>query len=192
MDADQNPTRYEVELKFALPGPEAERIRQALAARGLTWGPAQRQEDRYLAHPDRDFAETDEALRIRREDDRTYLTYKGPKIDPASKTRREIELRMPDAAAGEQLAALFDALGFVAFATVRKSRTPGSLAYRDRSVGVSLDEVEGLGPFIEFETLAPPTEIQPAREAITALAAELGLSHGIRRSYLEMLLDRAA
>ena len=44
------------------------------------------QTDEYLNHPCRDFAETDEALRLRR-DSRGKITYKGPKIGTAYQPR---------------------------------------------------------------------------------------------------------
>ena len=42
--------------------------------------------------PCRDFAQTDEALRIRTVGDTSFVTYKGPKLDATTKTRRELEL----------------------------------------------------------------------------------------------------
>ena len=60
----------------------------ALAAR--FHDPAE-QVDRYFAHPCRDFARTDEALRLRRDGDDVAITWKGPRIDAATKTRRESE-----------------------------------------------------------------------------------------------------
>lgn len=184
--------QYEVEMKFEMPAEERPRIRHELAARGISWEATLDQEDRYYGHPSRDFAETDEALRIRRSGSQAALTYKGPKIDAASKTRREIELELPDGrASAETLAALLEALGFVGFATVRKTRAPGSLAFEGRAVEVALDEVAGLGAFMELETPASEADVAEARQALERLAAALGLRRGTRRSYLEMLLDRA-
>jgi adenylate cyclase class 2 len=50
------------------------------------------QVDEYYAHPSRDFAITDEALRLRTENDLTVITYKGPKLDKETKTREEFEV----------------------------------------------------------------------------------------------------
>ena len=58
------------------------------------------QVDLYFAHPARDFAQTDEALRIRRVGERNFVTYKGPKLDAMTKTRRELELPLADGALG--------------------------------------------------------------------------------------------
>ena len=63
------------------------------------------QVDRYFAHPGRDFARTDEALRLRRVGELNYITYKGPKLDATTKTRREVEIPLAD---GEAAAAEAD------------------------------------------------------------------------------------
>jgi len=54
------------------------------------------EEDIYLNHPCRDFGETDEALRIRRDVEGIRVTYKGRKIDPETKTREEIKIEVDD------------------------------------------------------------------------------------------------
>ena len=82
--------QYEVEQKFSVA--DVEKIRAALQSLDASFGEPVIQCDRYLAHPSRKFAETDEALRIRMVGDTSYVTYKGPKVDSTMKTRREIEL----------------------------------------------------------------------------------------------------
>src|SRR5438105_12618123 len=78
----------------------------ALAARltqaGAGAATERRDADHYFNAPDRDFARTDEALRVRSIGSANFVTYKGPKRDPLTKTRTEIEGRLaegPDAAA---------------------------------------------------------------------------------------------
>jgi len=81
---------YEVELKFPVADlPALERRLAELA--GRFYAPVD-QVDRYFNHPCRDFAQTDEALRLRHHGDGVAITWKGPRIDAATKTRREIEL----------------------------------------------------------------------------------------------------
>ena len=53
----------EVELKYRLDDPES--LLSALIARGAEPGAATIERDVYFNHPSRDFAETDEALRLR-------------------------------------------------------------------------------------------------------------------------------
>ena len=68
----------EVEQKFLLEAgegtPTREEILARLSALGCQWNAALEQVDRYSAHPARDFAETDEALRLRRVGDENRVT----------------------------------------------------------------------------------------------------------------------
>ena len=110
------------------------------------------QTDRYFAHPSRDFAQTDEALRLRRIGEFNFITYKGPKLDATTKTRREIEIGL---AAGQPAAAdaaeLLSALGFTPVAEVCKRRRDFTVTWQGQAIGVSLDEVAELGDFVELE-----------------------------------------
>lgn len=176
---------YEVELKVeAAHDPVRERLEEHDAEPLGTVT----QSDTYYDAPHRDFAETDEAFRIRREDhdgdSRTELTYKGPKVDAESKTREEIETGVEDA---EDAAAIVEALGFEAAATVRKERD----RYLLDGYTVTLDSVDGLGEFVEVEIEAE--EVDEAREGGKAVMADLGLDpdRQIRTSYLGLLLDDA-
>ena len=84
---------YEVECKY--PVDDLPRVEIALARMGAKIGAPVRQTDKYFAHPSRDFAATDEALRIRVSGEENYITYKGPKVDATTKTRREIDFLLP-------------------------------------------------------------------------------------------------
>jgi adenylate cyclase class 2 len=178
---------YEVEQKF--PVPDLSEIEKRLDALGARFETTVRQSDGYFAHPARDFSRTDEALRIRRVGDRNYVTYKGPKIDATTKTRREIELPLDsgDAGAG-QFGELLGALGFTSVAEVEKTRRTATLLYQGRTVEVALDTVDGLGTFIELEMAADEESVASARELLATLATELALVDPERRSYLELLL----
>jgi adenylate cyclase class 2 len=159
---------------------------------GAEIGQPVEQSDIYFAHPTRDFGFTDEALRIRHVGEESFITYKGPKIDPTSKTRREIELPLPGGTAGmRQWRELLEALGFRAVAEVRKHRRSGKIDCDGRGVEIALDEVEPLGNFVELEIVADEAEVQPARNCLASLAAKLGLGASERRSYLELLLGKS-
>jgi adenylate cyclase class 2 len=162
-----------------------------LAARGATLGTASEQADQYFAHPSRDFAQTDEALRIRTVAGRSFVTYKGPKLDATTKTRRELELPLDRTdAAGSQFAQLLAALGFKPVLTVRKQRRPFRLVHGGRDVEGALDDVDGVGTFVELELLADEANLDVTKQLIASLAAELDLGPSERRSYLEMLLEK--
>ena len=180
---------YEVERKYRLN--DAAALIDRLRALGGEFGQPIVQADTYYAHPARDFAKTDEALRIRRVGDETFITYKGPKIDSASKTRQEIELPLSGGLKGAaDHARLLEALGFRPVAEVRKRRRKTTIGWNGRDVEVALDDVESVGTFVEIETAADQAELEAAKAALAELAEKLELHDGERRSYLELLLDR--
>lgn len=182
--------QFEVEQKHRVPDERA--LFERLAERGVEVGSRVEQSDQYFAHPARDFARTDEALRIRTVGDTSYVTYKGPKIDRVTKTRRELELPLhPSDAHGEQFAELLQALGFTPVAVVRKQRRSFRIKHAARDVEGALDTVEGLGTFVELELQADESNLDAAKRIISSLASELSLNSLERRSYLEMLLQSA-
>ena len=179
---------YEVELKFPLA--DAAGMQARLEALGAVRGAVQTQCDQYFAHPVRDFAETDEALRIRSIGEENRITYKGPIIDKATKTRHESELTFQSGAEGaEQLAQIWVQLGFRRVRKVKKSRQLFRLRWKERDLEICLDRVDELGEFLEIETLADEAEKAVAQQTILSLAAELQLTTPEQRSYLEMLLE---
>jgi len=175
---------YEVELKLQA---DHDRVRERLADHGADRIDTVTQEDTYYNAPDRDFAETDEALRVRRETDddtRVVLTYKGPLVDSASKTREEAQTHVADSAAIE---AILTGLGYEPTATVTKEREQYALG----DCTVTLDRVEGLGEFVEVERDVPEGDIDNARRDAIAVLESLGLDPDdqIRTSYLGLLLE---
>jgi len=192
---------YEVELKVCA---DHDAVRRRLAELDAEPVDAVGQTDVYYDAPHRDFATTDEALRIRQEvlvdgvaddtDDAdfdwptdagtTKLTYKGPLVDDSSKTREEFETGVTDRDAME---GILDGLGFEPAATVRKHRRRFALS----GYTVTLDEVDGLGEFVEVETEVTTDDIEEARDGAVDVLDSLGLDadDGIRTSYLGLLLE---
>uniref|UniRef100_A0A7J2TKR0 Class IV adenylate cyclase n=1 Tax=Archaeoglobus fulgidus TaxID=2234 RepID=A0A7J2TKR0_ARCFL len=132
--------------------------------------------DIYFNHPCRDFAKTDEALRLRIEK-KVKMTYKGPKVDTETKTRKEISLVVDSF---ERAVELLESLGFEKFGTVRKRRR----IYEMNGAIICVDSVEGLGNFLEIEV-----RNLEEKEKIFEIAKFLGYSkeESIRLSYLELL-----
>ncbi len=179
---------FEVELKFRVP--DLPKISLRLAGLSASISAAHDEADLYFAHPARDFSRTDEALRLRRKGDENFITYKGPKIDAATKTRREIELPLGTGDdAFQSWKTLLEAVGFRPVAEVRKLRRKAAVPWQGRAVEVSLDEVQGVGTFVEFEVIAEEADLEAAKACILSLADSLGLTQSERRSYLEMLLE---
>jgi adenylate cyclase class 2 len=180
---------YEVEMKFPLDDPS--QVSANLRQLGFVPGATHRQIDRYFNHPARDFASTDEALRLRLDDDRLCITYKGPKIDAQTKTREEIEVAVGGEENLEALSQILRRLGFRDVATVEKRRTYWSMTQESKQIEICMDEVKGVGWYVELETSAQEDELDAARDVILYWARQLGLQNSERRSYLELLLSAA-
>ena len=181
---------FEVEVKFFL----SDRVAMVLAKLqqlGAISGADAVQADHYFNHPVRDFAQTDEALRIRSVGDQNWVTWKGPKIGSRTKTRREIELPLGDGTqTAEQLSEVLQILGFRSVTVVRKTRKLHELTRNGRRFEIALDEVDELGTFLEVELIADEADLKSAQDAVLELARELGLSQTEPRSYLGMLLQK--
>ncbi|PAU84250.1 adenylate cyclase [Halorubrum salipaludis] len=193
---------FEVEIKVPA---DADAVRERLREVGAERVDARRQRDAYYDAPHRDFAETDEALRVRRESplsggiggeseagpadpdpaaETTKLTYKGPLLDEGSKTRAEHETAVDD---GEAMAGVLSGLGFEPAAVVEKRREFWSFA----GFTVTLDAVDGLGEFVEIEREVDDQDaIEAARDEALDALDRLGLDgdEQVRTSYLGLLL----
>jgi len=167
----------EIEVKAKLWSPD--KVKEKLESLGGEYVTSRVQVDTYYNHPTRDFATTDEAIRLREQNGQVVLTYKGPKLDDLTKTREEVNVELTDM---KSSAIILEDLGFRKVRQVRKKRN----YYTLRGMKVMLDEVEGLGDYIEVEK--PGEEYEP-RELIDFLI-ELGVAEKDveRQSYLELLM----
>jgi adenylate cyclase class 2 len=179
----------EIEQKFAHADFDA--LRRRLAELAAKPGEAVVEADQYFNAPDRDFARTGEAFRLRRIGAENFLTYKGPRAAHAVKTRTELEVPLPPGdAAAEAHAHLLRVLGYRPVALVRKHRHTYHLDRSGFYFTVCLDEVDELGRFAEVEVLAEAGKVEPARQALTLLVADLELREVEQRSYLTMVLSK--
>lgn len=180
---------YEVELKVEA---DHDVVRDKLETIEATPVTSVTQVDTYYNAPDRDFAQTDEALRIRQEtpadgETATYLTYKGPLVESASKSRAEAETQVADQ---EAMGQILEGLGYDPAATVEKERE----RYAIQNCLVTLDRVAGLGEYVEveYETgVETEAAIEEARGEATAVMERLDLdpTAQIQTSYLGLLLE---
>lgn len=177
----------EVEMKFPLTEPH--RLEEILQSWGASRGVLREETDHYFNAPDRDFARTDEALRLRSIGLENMVTYKGPKLDAQTKTRTEIEVPLGGGdVAARNFQTLLTHLGYRPAAVVRKRRRVYHLNREEFRMEVCLDDVEEVGLFAELEIQAPESLLDRARHVLMETAAELGLHDSERRSYLELLL----
>src|SRR5262245_41960440 len=111
----------EIEMKF--PVPDFNAVLARLPELDAKPGDRRAEADHYFNAPHRDFAQTDEALRIRRIGAANRVTYKGPRRPGPDKTRTEIEVPLADGdTAFADFARVLTALGFRPVAVVSKRR----------------------------------------------------------------------
>jgi adenylate cyclase class 2 len=170
----------EIEIKVRVPDLVPVRERLLLGHEGLPVKVHER--DIYYNAPHRDFSITDEALRLRYAGGSCTLTYKGKKMSEYRLKAREELICGVDP--GETTELILQRLGFFKVAEVEKWRE----YYSYRGATVSLDEVTGLGSFVEIEAPGSPG-LQNPEEFVRAIAEELGIEgEPILSSYLELLL----
>jgi adenylate cyclase class 2 len=179
----------EVEIKF--PVEDLSALEDGLKGQGAEFKSRRQESDYYNNAPHRDFARTDEALRVRQTNESNYVTYKGPKRDSDTKTREEIEVPL---ASGHLVAAdmvkLFETIGFRHVAVIEKWRSQYRLKWKGFEVVIALDRVQDVGDYAELEIMAPEDQYEAARAAVMQLAKDLGLAQPERRSYLELWLEK--
>lgn len=180
----------EVEIKFRVH--DAALVERLVVEGKLQFSDPVVQRDIYWNHPQRNFRETDESLRIRSSGDQNILTYKAPRLDTLTRTRPEIEI--PFLAGGEsseKMRSVLLALGFRLIESVEKSRRTARFLWEGTSIEVVLDEVQSLGTFLEIEAMAEECQWQIARDQIVRLAEHWQITD-LRepRSYLRMLLEQ--
>lgn len=137
--------------------------------------------DTYFNHPCKDFRETDEAVRIRKDVEGITITYKGPKVDFETKSREEIKIKVDSF---ESAFTFLRKLGFRPVREVKKVRK----MYRLKDAIICVDNVEGIGKFVEIEIESGNVE---DKEKIFDIAKLLGYSRedSITKSYLELILQ---
>jgi adenylate cyclase class 2 len=171
---------YEVKIRVGSLQP----LRARLASLGIRPATNLTEKDTYFNSPTRDFSRTDEALRIRSTEEGASLTYKGPKIGLAGiKAREELIVSVDPK---EAMEGILLRLGFTRTAVVEKTRE----TYRVEGTSVALDEVKGLGSFVEIEAPSGLGE-KEAIALINRVREELEVKGGeTTLSYLEMILAK--
>lgn len=175
---------HEIEAKYRLDSFAA--IRKLLRQAGAELIQSVEETDQFFDTPGATLLRADCGLRIRttrllplrgaakRRKVPPLVTYKGPR-DKASpiKVRLEVQTHVEDAAA---LAEILAALGYRPGLVVRKRRT----SYRLGRCRVELDDLPGLGKFVEVEG--------PTQAAVQRACRRIGLDgESITRSYVSMV-----
>jgi adenylate cyclase class 2 len=172
----------EIELKVRISSLEA--VRQQLHRLNAQFFGRIHEHDIYYNAPHRDFAVTDEAIRLRYTNDHAVVTYKGAKIQSSGlKAREELNTAVES---GKIFELVLDRLGFRKTAEVNKWREN----YKLGTIAISLDSVDELGTFAEIEIMTEGDD-SIASAKIEKIAKELGIQgEPILASYLELLLSK--
>lgn len=178
-----------IEVEMKVPIRDREVLEQRLSEIGFAKGYLVRETDTYFDNEANQIKDNDGALRVRSRENFSektlehFMTYKGPKMDAVSMTRKEVEMEIESSDAGKQI---LMALGYTKVYPVVKTRQ----YYGMDKITACLDLVEGLGEFLELEIIVAQDADKPqALEKLVSLLQKLGYStdETIRRSYLSML-----
>ena len=182
--------QYEVELKYRID--DEHRLTKLIEELDAELGGTCNEIDRYFNHPSRDFSDTDEALRIRSVGAQNVLTWKGPNVDDVAKMRHEIELAFASGPEAEdRMAEILLRLGFREVLAVHKARTVWLLNWEGLPLEFCVDDVEGLGTYVEIEAVSGDADRDAVRNSLLRLADRLKLCNPLRHSYLQALLRSA-
>lgn len=179
-----------LEVEIKLPIEDEERVHVSLEKQGFKKAKRILEEDTYFDDESGRIRKNDQAFRVRMirnletQESEAVITFKGKKLDQVSKTRKELETGVEDAATARQI---FEALGFHAVSPiVTKIRQE----YVSDKVTACLDQVEGLGTYLELEIVIPEEESRESALAVLeGMLEQMGysLKDTIRDSYLGLL-----
>lgn len=166
----------EIEVKFRV---DFDTIKERIEALGASFEGEEIQEDLYFSVP------LPELLRVRRVENlgRSFLTYKYIEDPGKNEEFDELEVEVSDF---ETAVEILKRLGFREDVVVRKRR----LVYKLGNVTFELNEVEGLGSFLDIEVISD--DVGEAKRRIREVAGTLGLSESDvePRLYQELIREK--
>ena len=186
-----------IEVEVKLPAADLNMIKGKLLKTGFIETAFIEEHDTYFDNEQGDIRANGEALRVRETKDhltgksRAQINFKGRKLDSRTMTREELETGVENGAVCRKI---LQAIGYMpAEPEVIKDRTMLQKMMQKESVTACLDDVHGLGGFLELEILADSEEKKDAALGkIEDILNSLGyqISDTVRMSYLSMLQNR--
>ncbi len=182
-----------IEVEVKLPIEDWAGIKRKLLMTGFRETAFMEERDTYFDNRQGDIKADGEALRVRETKDRitgksrAQINFKGKKLDACTMTRVELETGVEDGAVCRNI---LQAIGYIpADPEVIKDRT----MLRKESVTACLDNVRGLGIFLELEILADSEEKKEAalgqiEKILNGLGYQISDTVGV--SYLSMLQSK--
>jgi adenylate cyclase class 2 len=182
--------KEEVEVKVKVGESKVKDIKEKLLSMGAVLDEKVKETDIYFTAPHRDFIETKECLRIRERDGLTELTYKGPTND-AMKKRGQFwkpEFNVSISSERSDLESLLQFLDFKKVAEVIKDREKFTLGNQS----VCMDKIEGIGWFLEVETIIDEENRDEALEENMSLLNKLGMDESdiVDLPYRDLVINK--
>lgn len=147
--------------------------------------------DTYFNSQHHNFIALDEALRVRNvvnkstNESKSFVTYKGAKLDSISMSRKELETEVKDSSVVKEI---LQNIGFTPVTPLMKER----LYLKNNNITACVDTVNGLGDYLELEIIAENnSEKEKSLKILENLLIKLGysLNDTINTSYLSMLMN---
>lgn len=161
----------EVEKRYQIRCDRKSIIKKILDA-GFTLAHEENETDIYFTSPIRDFILSRECLRVRESNNISTLTWKPPSteamIEKNMHWKEELDISLHGQT--DKTLRLLEILGFTVCATVHKSRSSYT---NSGDVQIFLDEVKGLGLFLEIEIIC--SDVQGGIAKISCIENQLGL-----------------
>ena len=179
----------EIEFKVKYGGAEKYKVIDYCLDNGYEYQGASVQRDIYLTPSHRNITDDDEAIRVRYDSGagKWALTYKGRNKSRAFHDREELETAVGN---GEALLAILARLDFKVILEIEKTRE----TYSSDSYSICLDEVKGLGTYLEIEYLSSENGInrEKIKDEMEAAIAGIGLDdyRYESRNYLYLLMEQ--
>lgn len=181
-----------IEVEVKLPIANHEELAKKLVDKGFALIQKVRETDTYYTSHFHDMRKLDEALRVREielldgdeiKKKESVITYKGAKLDSVSMARKELETGIEDASVLKQI---LESIGFFSVPSVKKIRC----SYECGRMHACLDEVTGLGYYLELEIIDKENQHDEALREIEDMLNALGygMEDTTRNSYLSMLM----
>ena len=153
--------RIELEKSFVLDEENERRIQEKIEQEGFKLVSEEVEEDTYFSDKELNFVKNRVCLRTRKiNDDHLELTYKPKSTEETEKFGKKevnIELNVKDY---EDVKYIIKQLGYIEYVSFKKYRTTYSKNVNGIERNIMLDELKGIGKYIELEVLSEKEDKQ--------------------------------
>ena len=170
--------RIELEKSFVLDEENERRIQEKIEQEGFKLVSEEVEEDTYFSDKELNFVKNRVCLRTRKiNDDHLELTYKPKSTEETEKFGKKevnIELNVKDY---EDVKYIIKQLGYIEYVSFKKYRTTYSKNVNGIESNIMLDELKGIGKYIELEVLSEKEDRQKMLSELESLLDEFECSN---------------